>query len=60
MSTSSKNRGSTESQKPPYLRLKFWLSNAFWESDIHTQASKEYHRQRIREMFEQKKNMATL
>lgn len=41
---SKKQRSSTNSEKHPYMRLGFWenVSNQFWNSDVHTEKSKEH------------------
>lgn len=62
MSKLSRNRGSSEGAKQPHAKISFWMNpkNHFWETDAHTEKSKEYHRQRIQDMFHAHRNQATI
>jgi hypothetical protein len=46
----SKMKHSSGDDVHPYLKVQFWMQNAFWETDYHSPKAKKYFRDSVQNM----------
>jgi len=55
-----KHRTSTNSDRHPYLRVKFWRENPFWNTGMYSPKSKDYFNDLVESWSERERNYISL